>query len=328
MIITKTPFRISFIGGGSDLKSFYAQDTGKVITSTIDKYIYVLVKPKLGIVDYKFRVNWSKVEFKNDLNKIEHPIVRETLRYFKVNGPVEITTFSDVPAETGLASSSAFAVGLVKAISILKNIKLSKNQVARIAAHIEVNLLKRNMGKQDHYACAYGGFNEFKFYSNENVSRKKIIITKNIKKLLIQKLSLHYTSIKRNASKILKKQTLLNYQQRLYLQKIIKILPEMRNSLTNINEIKNIGNLLDYSFEYKKKINNKVSNSRLDKIYNKAKKVNVLGGKILGAGNGGFFLFFSHKKNKKKLNDMIGNIKLMNFSFEDKGVQNIKIKNI
>jgi len=328
MIITKTPFRVSFIGGGSDLKSFYSKDTGRVITSTINKYIYVIVKPKLGIVDYKFRVNWSKVEFKNELNKIEHPIVRETLKYFKVSGPIEITTFSDVPAETGLASSSAFAVGLVKAISILKNIKLSKNQVARIAAHIEVNLLKRNMGKQDHYACAYGGFNEFKFYSNENVTRKKILITKKIKKLLTQKLSLHYTSIKRNASKILKKQTNLNYQQRSNLQKLINILPEVRDSLTNINKINKLGKLLDYSFEYKKKINNKVSSSRLEKIYNKSKKLDVLGGKILGAGNGGFFLFFSHKKNKKKLNDMIGNVKLMNFSFEDKGVQKIKIKNI
>jgi D-glycero-alpha-D-manno-heptose-7-phosphate kinase len=325
MIVTKTPFRISFIGGGTDLRSFYKDKLGKVITCTIDKYIYVIVKPKLGIVEHKFRINWSKVEFVNKLEDIEHPIVRETLKYFKVKGPLEITTFSDVPAETGLASSSAFAVGLVKAISILKNKKLSKHDVANIAHHIEVNVLKRNMGKQDHFACVYGGFNEFNFYSNEKVVRKKLKISTEMKKLLNSKLSLHYTSIKRNASTILKKQSILNNIQKKNLEELINMLPKFRNSLLDKNKLKNLGNLLDDSFSFKKKINNNVSNSMLEKIYTRSKKLNVVGGKILGAGNGGFFLFFSNNKIKKNLNNKIGNLKLMNFKFEENGVRTIKI---
>jgi len=141
MIITRTPFRISFAGGGTDLRAFYSKEPGKVISTSIDKYIYVVIKRQIGIVEYKYRVNWSKVEFKDTIDEIEHPIVREALRFFKVDFPIEITTFADIPGQTGLGSSSAFAVGLVHALYALKGEMVTKGTIASTAAKIEVDIL-------------------------------------------------------------------------------------------------------------------------------------------------------------------------------------------
>ena len=161
MIISKTPLRISFVGGGTDLRRFYKNDYGQVVSSAIDKYVYVVVKRQIGIVEYKYRVNWSQVEFKNNINDIKHPIVREVLKEFKIDFPIEITTFSDIPAGTGLGSSSSFGVGLINAISALIGKRMTQRELAEMGAKIEVDVLKRNMGKQDHYPAAYGGMNTF-----------------------------------------------------------------------------------------------------------------------------------------------------------------------
>jgi len=325
MIITKTPFRISFIGGGSDLRSFYKKHNGKALTSTIDKYIYIIVKKKLGIVEHKYRVNWSQVEFKNDIKKINHPIVRATLQYFKIDEPLEITTFSDIPADTGLASSSAFAVGFVKAISILKKKKLKIHDIARIASHIEVNILKRNIGKQDHYACAYGGFNEFHFYKNEKVKRRKIKVKNNIIKKLEENLSLYFTDIKRNASQILKSQAKLDSKQFENIKQIVDLLDIGKNILKNYKELDKFGLILDKIWKLKRDVNHKVSSVKLNKIYSIAKKNGALGGKILGAGNGGFFLFYANKKSSLKIRRKLKHLKVMNFKFDFSGTKVVKV---
>ena len=161
MIISRTPFRISFVGGGTDLRSFYSEEPGQVLSTTIDKYIYVVVKRQVGIVEYKYRVNWSKVEFCNDIEDIEHPIVREALKLFKIDFPIEITTFSDIPGSTGLGSSSAFCVGLLHALYALSGKYATKHTLASEAGSIEVDILLRTMGKQDHFASAYGDLNIF-----------------------------------------------------------------------------------------------------------------------------------------------------------------------
>ena len=150
MIISRTPLRISFVGGGTDIPLFYQKSKGKVLSTTIDKYIYVVVKRQIGIVEYKYRINWSKVEFKNSVEEINHPIVREALRLHNIDFPIEITTFSDVPSNTGLGSSSSFAVGLIHALYAIKGIQVTKSKLAYEAAHIEMELLRRNIGKQDH----------------------------------------------------------------------------------------------------------------------------------------------------------------------------------
>ena len=162
MIISRTPFRISFVGGGTDILSFYSEEPGQVLSTSIDKYIYVVVKRQIGIVEYKYRVNWSKVEFRNRIEDIEHPIVRESLKLMEIDFPIEITTFADIPANTGLGSSSAFAVGLLHALYALKCQMVTKHTLASTAANVEVERLGRIIGKQDHFASSYGNINGFK----------------------------------------------------------------------------------------------------------------------------------------------------------------------
>lgn len=322
MIITKTPFRISFFGGGSDMKSFYKYYTGKVISTTIDKYIYVIVKKQLGIVEFKYRVNWSQTEFKNRLDEIKHPIVRETLRYFKIDYPIEITTFSDIPANTGLASSSAFAVGLVHALLILQQKKFSKNLIAKIASHIEVEVLKRNIGKQDHYACAFGGFNQINFYKNESVKVTKIKYNKKKVNDLEKNLQLYYTSIKRNASSILKNQSKLSKKQKVNLLKLTGLVNTAKNLLIDKkSKLTDFGKLLHKGWEIKREINKRTSNKNINNFYFNAINSGALGGKILGAGNGGFFLFFVNEKKKRHLEKKLKNLKKLNFNFDQKGTQ-------
>ena len=146
MIISRTPFRMSFVGGGTDLRAFYQKEDGKVLSAAIDKYVYVAVKRQLDIVDFKYRVGWSKTEFRNSIDTIEHPIVREALKLMEIDFPLEVTTFADVPANTGLGSSSAFAVGLLHALFALKGEMVKKSTLASMAAHIEVDILERNIG--------------------------------------------------------------------------------------------------------------------------------------------------------------------------------------
>ena len=169
MIISRTPFRISFVGGGTDIRSFYSEEPGQVLSTSIDKYIYVVVKRQIGIVEHKYRINWSKVEFCNRIEDIEHPIVREALKLMEIDFPIEITTFADIPAGTGLGSSSAFSVGLMNALYALKGQMVTKHILASDAAKIEINKLKRSMGKQDHYASSYGDLNVITFNPDEKV---------------------------------------------------------------------------------------------------------------------------------------------------------------
>ena len=175
MIISRTPYRISLVGGGTDLRSFYSKEPGQVLSTTIDKFLYVVVKRQIGIVEFKYRINWSRVEFRNSIDEIEHPIVREALKYFDIDFPIEISTFADIPANTGLGSSSAFAVGLVHALRALKGQTATKYSLASDAAMIEVDILGRTMGKQDHFASAYGNFNVFTFNANETVTVDPVV---------------------------------------------------------------------------------------------------------------------------------------------------------
>ena len=190
MIISRTPFRISFVGGGTDLRSFYAEEAGQVLSTSIDKYIYVMVKRQEGIVEYKYRINWSKVEFCNTIDEIEHPIVKEALKLFNVDFPIEIATFSDIPGSTGLGSSSAFCVGLVHALQALTGQYATKHSIASTAAKIEVDILKRIMGKQDHFASAYGDLNIFTFKSDESTIVEPVFYSSEVKAKLESNLML------------------------------------------------------------------------------------------------------------------------------------------
>ena len=301
MIITRTPYRISFVGGGTDIKSYYAKFGGKVLSASINKFLYVIVKKQIGFVEYKYRVNWSKVEFADKIDDIKNPIAREALRYFKINFPIEITTIADIPANTGLGSSSAFAVGLVNALFSLKNIRATKYEIATVAAKIEIEILKRNIGKQDHFASSYGGLNVFEFKKNDIVEINPLPISlQNIEKLQ-NNLIFFYTNLTRDASKILKQQIKLDFNKNLHLQKIKDLVNKFENILITGKNFNKLGELLHLNWKYKKKINSEATSQEINKLYNQTLKLGADGGKILGAGGGGFLMLYANQKIQNRL---------------------------
>ena len=322
MIITRTPFRVSFFGGGTDLKSFYKKRSGQVLSAAIDKYLYVVVKKKLGIVEYKYRVNWSTVEFTNKISNIKNPVARECLRYFNINYPIEITTFADIPANTGLGSSSAFTVGLVNALYALKGKKVSKKKIATTAAKIEIDMIGRKIGKQDHFACCYGGLNIFKFYSNETVKVLPLnILKKNINKLE-KNIILFYTKIKRNSHKVLKVQQNINKLQFNSLNEMKDLVDKSKKIIIgNKIDMKSFGSLLNISWKKKKKVNKNSSNKIIDEFYDKALYSGAYGGKLLGAGSGGFLMFIANKKIQKKIIKNLSKLNYLNLKFDYSGTK-------
>ena len=321
MIITRTPFRISFAGGGTDLRAFYKHEPGQVISTSINKYIYVVIKKQIGIVEHKYRINWSKVEFKDRVEDIEHPIVREALIMFEIDFPIEITTFTDIPGQTGLGSSSAFTVGLVHALHALKGEMVTKHTLATEAAHIEVDVLGRAMGKQDHFASAYGNLNIFTFNADETVKVEPVLYKSSTKKDIENNLLLFYLKSKRDASKILESQqreTHNKMNELRSLKNLVKPLKEIFSSGDNLN---NFGKILDKSWEIKSQITDDISSTEIEKYYQKAKKNGAVGGKLLGAGGGGFLLFYVEQVNQKMIIEALSDLYCLPVGFDNGGTR-------
>jgi D-glycero-alpha-D-manno-heptose-7-phosphate kinase len=321
MIITRTPFRISFAGGGTDLKAYYSKEPGKVISTSIDKYIYVVIKRQLGVVEYKYRINWSKVEFKNTIDEIEHPIVREALRMFEIDFPIEITTFTDIPGQTGLGSSSAFAVGLVHALHALRGEMVTKGAIASTAAQIEVDILGRSMGKQDHYASAYGNLNIFTFNKNGSVNVEPVLYQPEVRSLIEKNLNLFYLKSKRNASKILEIQeqnTSKIFKNLTKLKSMVNPLAEIFSSGLDINKF---GEMLHQSWLIKKGLTDVISSTEIDTYYQKALDNGALGGKLLGAGGGGFLLIYVEEQKQQAVVDALSNLYHLNVGFDQGGTR-------
>ena len=301
MIISRTPFRISFVGGGTDLRSFYAEEPGQVLSTSIDKYIYVVVKRQIGIVEYKYRVNWSQVEICNEVEDIQHPIVREALRRMEIDFPVEITTFADIPAQTGLGSSSAFAVGLIHALYALKGQMVTKGQLAREAAEIEVDCLGRTMGKQDHFASSYGNLNIFTFMPDETINVDPVFYRPEVHKELESNLMLFYTHLKRDASEVLKSQNQATPEKRNVLRQMRDLVPELRDILASGVDMHRFGEILHQGWKLKRSITPQISNGEIDKYYQRAREAGASGGKLLGAGGGGFLMFYVEPQNQQRV---------------------------
>ena len=319
MIISRTPFRISFAGGGTDLPSYYLKDDGQVISTTIDKCIYVAVKRQTAIAEYKYRINWSKVEFKNHIDDIEHPIVREALRLMKIDFPLEVSTFADIPAQTGLGSSSAFAVGLLHALHALKGEMVTKGSLAADAAKLEIDILGRKIGKQDHYSAAYGNINIFGFHKNGHVSVDPVFYKPETKLAIESHLMLFYTALKRDANEILKIQSenTLNKYNVLYEMKCqVDTIREILSSGENLHDF---GQVLNKGWQLKKSLVDTISSSEIDHYYNAAIEAGARGGKLLGAGGGGFLLFYVEPKNQQNVKKKLSDLYEMPFSFDTGG---------
>lgn len=318
-VLTKTPHRISFLGGGSDIKSFYKDNSGATLTTTINHYVYVGVKRHSKLFDEKYRIVYSTTELRNNIKSIQNDIVRETLKHCKFKDPIYINSTSDLPSSSGLGSSSAFTVGLLKAVYCLMGIKKNNKELAQEACHIEINRIKKPIGKQDQYACSVGGINYLKFKPDENVIIKKSVkVEKFIKKILSNSL-LIWTGILRPSEVILSKQVkdlkkgLINddtLKIKIICDKFYKEASKYNGK--NFSKLNNsFIDSLNKSWLIKKKLNNAISNNKIEKIISKIFSINKdkLGIKLLGAGAGGFIFVtgiknvdqFQKKLSKKKV---------------------------
>ncbi|NTV28858.1 MAG: hypothetical protein HGA80_02135 [Candidatus Omnitrophica bacterium] len=321
MIISRTPFRVSFVGGGTDLRDYYSLEDGRVLSAGIDKYVYVTVKRQIGIVDYKYRIGWSRVEFKDRIDDIEHPIVREAFRLMEIDFPVEVTTIADVPASTGLGSSSSFAVGLLHALFALKGQMVTKSTLASMAAHIEVDILGRSIGKQDHFAAAYGNLNLFTFHPNETVTVEPVFYAPEFREKIEQNMMLFYTRLKRDAHEVLKNQKAKTQDKRETLRKMRDLAVPLAETFSNGCDLRRVGEILHEGWLLKKSITEEISSGVIDGYYERALKAGALGGKLLGAGGGGFLLFIVEPSKQQAVAKALSDLYQMHFKFDTGGTR-------
>lgn len=318
LIISKTPLRISLNGGGTDFEDYYIKKSGLILSTTIDKNIFVTVKEHGELFNEKIRLNYSETEVVSEFDDIQNEIARECLKFVDVPKSVYISTISDIPSQSGLGSSSSFAVGLLNALFFFKGEKKSPRELAEMASFIEINVLGNPIGKQDQYAAAYGGLNIFKFKTTGEVIVENLSRSKYVKEIFDNSL-FFWTGITRSATSVLKSQK-ENIQKNMEnLDLIKKFAIEASELIKNDFDIVKFGILLDDAWTQKKKLSNKISNSNFDSIYLEAKKNGALGGKILGAGGGGFFMIVALKEHHKKIKKVFSNYKKVNFGFQKEG---------
>ncbi len=317
MIISRTPFRISFAGGGTDIKDYYSCGYGAVTSTAINKYMYITVHP--SFYDNKILLKYSRTEEVNDAEEVKHPLIRESLKAAGIRSGIVITSIADVPGGTGLGSSSSFTVGLLHALFAYQGKYLSKKKLAEIACKIEIGILKEPIGKQDQYAAAFGGLNHIRFNQDESVFVQPVMIKPDVKKKLEENLIIFFTGIRRSASSVLKEQKANTSSKLEGLDKLRELAEEINKSLIEGN-LDEFGNILHKGWLLKKSLCTKVSNDSIDKIYDKAMKNGAMGGKLLGAGAGGFFLFYCPKEQQNKLSDALG-LKQLEFKFDGEGTK-------
>jgi len=316
MIITKTPFRVSFAGGGSDMASFYREHGGCVLSTTINRYMYIMVHPYFHAGQTVLK--YSENECVDSINDIRHSIFRCVLNEKHISG-VEITSTADVPSGTGLGSSSAFTVGLLHTLACYQEKYVSKAGLAAEACDVEIRQLGHPIGKQDQYAAAFGGLNFIEFHPDETVSVCPIILHGDTLRKLQANLVMFYTGLKHDANKILAEQqkNITQTQKAGNLIAMCNLARGMKKSLEQ-NQIEDFGSMLNEGWQRKKELAGGVSNPTIDEIYEKAMASGALGGKLLGAGGGGFLLFYCPKEKQDYLKNQL-RLNPFEFNFEHDG---------
>ena len=321
MIITKTPYRISFFGGGSDYPTWYLKNGGKVLSTTIDKHIYLTCRFLPNFFNHKFRVVWSKIEQVKNIDKIKHPAVKGLLKYLKIKKGLEIHYDGDLPAKSGMGSSSSFSVGLLKALSILNHQELSKIKLAKKTIFFEQKIMKETVGSQDQIAASVGGFNKIDFYRNNSFLVQKLP-KKNLNRLN-SNLILLYTGIQRQAHDIAKNYVKkLTYQKEKNVHKIMEFV-DIGEKLIKNNDLDYFGELMNEAWIEKKMLSKNISNKKIDELYNFSLSQGATGGKLLGAGGGGFLLLYVPYKNKNKLIKKLKKLVQIPFKFSYEGSHGI-----
>ena len=318
LVITRSPVRISFVGGGSDLPLFYKKFGGLTFNATINKYVYLFVNKFYD--PNKCLLKYSNVELVKQLDQIKHPLIRESLRFSKTWG-LDINSIADIGSGTGLGSSSAFTLSLLKSLYFLNGKSITKNNLAYTACKIEIEKAKSFIGKQDQYSSSFGGINKFTFNKNGSVTRKNFNSDK-IKKFLSENILIADTGISKSNYKLMKNiNSNLNNQKTLDHTNQIKELVEYFIDGAENGDIIKCSSIINKSWELKKKLSPNVSNNNLDKFYSEILSSGALGAKLLGAGGRGFFLIFAEKKNQKKLKKNFSKIKFLDFKFDFEGTK-------
>jgi len=324
VIIAKTPFRVSFVGGGSDLPSFYERSPGAVLSTTINKFMYI--SSHYFFDEDKVRVKYSKTETVSDVNKLKHPIVREVLKKFKINGAIEISSHADILSGTGLGTSSSFTVGLLHNLYTVFGKFVSKAQLAEEACDIEINKLKEPIGKQDQYAATFGGLNIIKFDTSGTATVEPIHLKKETYEALQRNLLIFYTGDQRKTSQILseQKKNMDSESKFQILQKMVELVWDLRDALYN-GDLNEFGNILHKNWLLKQQLASKITNPKIDALYERGMKNGAIGGKLLGAGGGGFLLFYCDEERQEKLRKAMGDLRELKFKLENEGSKIIHI---
>lgn len=320
MVITRTPLRISFFGGGTDYPVWYREHGGSVLSTAIDKSCYITCRHLPPFFDYHSRVSYSRFENVANNNAIEHPSVRECLKFMGVEEGVEIHHVADLPARTGLGTSSAFTVGLLLGLYALKNQMRDKRALAADAIHVEQDLIKEAVGSQDQVAAAYGGLNRIDFERDGNIEVNRILAAPGRIAALEEHLALYFTGFSRIAAEVAQEQLKVTPHKQRELEAMYKLVGEAESIITNPNTpIEDFGRLLHESWQIKRSLTQKISNNNIDEIYEAGRSAGAIGGKLLGAGGGGFMLFFVAPEKRESLRRRLQKLLCVPFRFASKG---------
>lgn len=321
MIISRTPFRISFFGGGTDYPEWYMKHGGAVLSTTFDKYCYITSRELPPFFDHKYRITYSKVEDTKEIEQIEHPAIRAVLNEIDFDRGLEIHCDADLPARSGLGSSSSFVVGMLHSLKALQNKEVTKEWLANEAIRIEQVVLQENVGSQDQVAAAFGGFNLIKFHPDGGFVVEPIVLPLQRKQSLESHLMLFFTGFSRIASEVAKSKIANLEKKSKELHNMRKMVDEALDVLSSNADMRMIGEMLHQTWEYKRTLSSKVSNEAIDKIYAQARSAGAIGGKILGAGGGGFLLLFVEPEKQHTVQKALSKLVHVPFQFESTGSQ-------
>lgn len=319
MVITQTPFRMSFFGGGTDFKEFYEEHGGSVISTSFDKYCYVTVRHLPRFFDYANQITYNVIERTNSADEIEHPAVREAMKYLDMH-ELRVVYEADLPARSGLGTSSSFAVGLLNAFYALKGKYADKKKLADDAIYLERVLCNESGGIQDQIAASFGGFNRIDFDA-DGYRVRPVIISKERKEQLNKNLMLFFTGFSRFSSDIADNQKAATKDKTAQLNEMKELVDESEKILTSKTDLAEFGKLLDYTWKLKRGITKAISNDSIDALYKKAIDEGAVGGKLLGAGGGGFMLFYVEEDKQEKVKEALKQLLYVPFEFETGGTR-------
>lgn len=321
MVTTKTPLRIGFAGGGTDLPAFYERNEGAVLSATIDKYLYVTVKRHNALFLENYRLNYSETEHVDCLDDVKNAIARECLRFVGVKPPIYISTIADLPGSSGLGSSSSFTVGLLNALHTFKGESVSAAQLAEEACTIELDVLKKPIGKQDQYAAAFGGLNHFFFHPKGRVTLEPKHLPEKQIEHIFESVLLFWTGISRSADTILKKQQENTESKMKELMGMRDLSYKLWDVLKEGCDLEQFGKILHESWLQKRSLTASISSPQIDNWYQKAIDAGAWGGKLLGAGGGGFLFFVAPEDKRKKIKNVLGDLTSVQVRYESRGSQ-------